>query len=436
MDTEITGPDPTVRELIAGHPALSMHARDGLLLEEVPLAAIADALGTPCWVYGAGTIRARLAHLRRVFAPSLVHYAVKANDHLAVLRLMALGGAGADVVSEGEMHRAIAAGIAPARIVFSGTGKTRTELAAALAAGIGQINAESPAEIDMIAAAAAATGRTARIALRINPDVAAGTLDKISTGRAGDKFGIPWNEVTDLYARAATLPWVEPMGLALHIGSQVTSTAPYRAAWGRMREIVLALRQAGQRVTRLDAGGGLGIAYRDETTVLPEALAAALRETLGDLDAETMIEPGRWLVAPAGVLLASVILTKEEGRLVVIDAAMNDLARPAMYGAWHGIVPLDPVIATAPAKPRMVAGPICESSDIFARARPLPPLPADSRVAILDAGAYGAVMSSTYNARRLAPIAMVDGARWTTIRGRQEPAALWAGETIPDFVSG
>ncbi len=436
MDIDQTGPDPSVRELIAQRQALSMHARDGLLLEEVPLAAIADALGTPAWVYGAGTIRARLAQLRRAFAPTRVHYAVKANDHLAVLRLMAQGGAGADVVSEGEMRRALAAGIAPAHIVFSGTGKTRAELEAALAAGIGQINAESVAEIDMIASAAALTGRTARIALRINPDVAAGTHDKISTGRAGDKFGIPWGEAAEVYARAATLARVEPVGLALHIGSQIVATAPYRAAWERLRALTLALRQAGHRVTRLDAGGGLGIAYRDETTVSPEALAGALGELLGDLDVETMIEPGRWLVAPAGVLLASVVLNKEDGAIVVIDAAMNDLARPAMYGAWHGIVPLDAATATRPAAPRMVVGPVCESSDIFARNRRLPPLPANSRVAILDAGAYGAVMSSVYNARPLAPIAMVDGAHWTTIRERQPVAAMWAGETIPEFLSG
>ncbi len=436
MDIAINGPDPSVRELIAARPALSMHAQDGLLLEGVPLAAIADALGTPAWVYGAGTIRARLAHLRRVMSPTHIHYAVKANDHLAVLRLVAQGGAGADVVSEGEMRRAIAAGIAPGHIVFSGTGKTRAELEAALAAGIGQINAESAAEIDMIAAAAAVTGHTARVALRINPDVAAGTHDKISTGRAGDKFGIPSGEATEVYARAASFPGIEPVGLALHIGSQIVSTAPYRAAWGRMRELTLALRQAGHRVTRLDAGGGLGIAYRDEATVSPEVLAGALREVLGDLDAETMIEPGRWLVAPAGVLLASVVLNKEDGAIVVIDAAMNDLARPAMYGAWHGIVPLDAATAALPAAPRMVAGPICESSDIFARLRMLPPLAPNSRVAILDAGAYGAVMSSTYNARPLAPIAMVDGARWTTIRERQPIEALWAGETIPDFLSG
>ncbi len=436
MDIAVTGPDPSVRELIAARPALSMHAQDGLLLEGVPLAAIADALGTPAWVYGAGTIRARLAHLRRVMSPTHIHYAVKANDHLAVLRLMAQGGAGADVVSEGEMRRAIAAGIAPGHIVFSGTGKTRAELEAALAAGIGQINAESAAEIDMIAAAAAVTGHAARVALRINPDVAAGTHDKISTGRAGDKFGIPWGEATEVYARAASLSGVEPVGLALHIGSQIVSTAPYRAAWGRMRELTLALRQAGHRVTRLDAGGGLGIAYRDEATVSPEALAGALREVLGDLEAETMIEPGRWLVAPAGVLLARGVLHKEDGAIIVIDAAMNDLARPAMYGAWHGIVPLDAAAATLPAAPRMVAGPLCESSDIFARARMLPPLAPNSRVAILDAGAYGAVMSSAYNARPLAPIAMVDGARWTTIRERQSVPALWAGETIPDFLSG
>ncbi len=429
-------PDPSVAELLAARPHLAMHAMDGLLMEDVALNAVADALGTPVWAYGAGVLRRRLAELQRALAGlAHVHYAVKANDHLAVLRVLAAGGAGADVVSGGELARALRAGIAPARIVFSGVGKTADEIRAALAADIAQLNVESAAELEAISAIASGMGREAKLALRINPDVDAGTHAKITTGRAENKFGIRYADAASLYARAATLPGLRPVGLALHIGSQVLALAPYRAAFARAAALVRDLRTAGHDVSRMDCGGGLGIPYRDELSVTPDAFAGALRAAFGALDLELMVEPGRWLVGPAGVLLATVLLTKEEERFVVLDAAMTELIRPAMYDAWHAIVPLSPVRARQAAAPADVVGPVCETADTFARARNLPKLHAGDRVALLDAGAYGAVMSSTYNARPLAPIVLIDGARWATIRPRQAVEELWRHESVPDFLA-
>jgi diaminopimelate decarboxylase len=429
-------PDPACADLIAARPHLSMHAMDGLVLEDVPLAAIADALGTPVWVYGAGTIRARLAELTSALhgLDARIHYAMKANDHLAVLRLMAAGGAGVDVVSEGELRRARAAGIPADRIVFSGVGKTHAELALAVSEAIAQINVESPFELEMLSQVAERLGRTARVALRVNPDVDAQTHAKITTGKADNKFGIPYDEAAGLYAHAATLPGIAPVGIALHIGSQVLSLAPYRAAFARAAELVRALRARGLTVSRMDCGGGLGIGYLDMPGISIAAFAGTLRAAFAGMDVQLVVEPGRWLVGPAGLLLASVILVKGGGRFVVLDAAMNDLIRPAMYDAWHGIVPLAAADAAGIPAPVDIVGPVCETGDTFARQRNLAPLAPGARVAILDAGAYGSVMSSTYNARPLAPIAMVDGARWAGIRDRQPHEGLWAGEHVPDFV--
>jgi diaminopimelate decarboxylase len=430
-------PDPAAAALIAARPHLAMHAMDGLTLEDVPLNAIADALGTPVWVYGAGTLRCRLNALRAALTglPVEVHYAVKANDHLAVLRVLAAGGAGADVVSAGELARARRAGIPATRIVFSGVGKTADEIRAAIAEGIAQINVESAAELEAISAIAAAMGGTAPVALRVNPDVDAATHAKITTGLAENKFGIPLAEAAALYARAATMPGLRPVGIALHIGSQILSLAPYRAAFARAAALVRDLRAAGLAVSRVDCGGGLGIGYRDGPDASPAAFAGALRAAFDGMDLTLMIEPGRWLVGPAGVLLATVLLVKGAARrILVVDAAMTELVRPAMYDAWHGIVPLSAVRALGPAEPVDVVGPVCETADTFARGRMLPPLAAGDRIALLDAGAYGAVMSSTYNARPLAPIAMVDGGRWAVIRPRQRIEELWQAECVPDFL--
>jgi diaminopimelate decarboxylase len=433
-------PDPTPADLITARPHLRMHAMDGLLFGAVPLNAIADALGTPTWVYSADLMRERVGALATALnqanVPAHIHYAVKANDHLAILRVFAQAGAGADVVSAGELLRARAAGIAPADIVFSGVGKTVAELRLALAEDIAQINVESAEELEGLSAVAASLGRTARVALRVNPDVDAGTHAKISTGRARDKFGIPSADVAALYARATALPGVRPIGLAVHIGSQIATLAPYRAAYARVAELVRALRAAGQAVETVDCGGGLGIGYRNEPIPGPAALAGAIAGAFRGLDVRLMLEPGRWLVGPAGLLLSEVILVKRAGaqRFVVLDGAMNDLVRPAMYDAWHGIVPLGAADAVRPPEPAEVVGPVCESGDTFARSRALPPLAPGARVAILDAGAYGAVMSSTYNARPLAAAALIDGDRWAAIRERQPIEALWAGERVPEWL--
>ena len=430
--------EPTTAELIAARPHLSMHAMDGLLVEGIPLLAIADAVGTPTWVIAAGALRTRLRQLQSALAglPVRIHYAVKANDHLAVLRLMAGAGAGADVVSGGEFERARRAGIDPAHIVFSGVGKQDWEMRLALEAGVGQLNVESAEELDMLAAIAAGAGATARVALRINPDVDAGTHAKITTGRADNKFGVSCAEAAALYARAAGLPGIEPVGIALHIGSQILSMAPYHAAYRRAADLVRELRAAGHRVQTVDCGGGLGIGYRDEPAPAPGAFAATIRQAFGGLDVALAVEPGRWLAGPAGLLLSAVMLTKSAGhrRFVVLDAAMNDLLRPAMYDAWHGIVPVAAADALAAPARYDVVGPVCETGDTFARERQLPPLRPHAKVAILDTGAYGSVMSSSYNARPLAAQVMVDGDRWTTIRPRQALADLWRGETVPDWL--
>jgi len=434
---EANAPDPTIAELIAARPHLYRHAMDGLLIEDVPLARVADAAGTPTWVYSANALRTRYraltTALRDAGLDAAVHYAVKANDHLALLALLGREGAGADVVSEGELRRARAAGIPASRIVYSGVGKTERELRLALTEDIGQINVESVEELRTLSAIAASMSRTARIAPRINPDVDAGTHDKISTGRAGDKFGVPWADAAALYAEAARLPGIEPVGLATHIGSQIMDLAPYRAAFARIADLVRALRDQGHVVKIVDCGGGLGIPYRSQPGPSPDALAGAIKAAFHNLDVSVALEPGRWLAGPAGVLLASVILQKQTAgtRFVVLDAAMNDLVRPAMYEAWHGIVPVSAAAAVAPVSMCDIVGPVCETGDTFARDRLLPSLNPGERVAILDAGAYGAVMSSPYNARPRAAEVLVDGAAWTIIRARQTHEALWADEIIP-----
>ena len=431
-------PAPDAADLIAARPCLSRHAMDGLLMEGVPLAAVVAAFGTPTWVYSAGTLRTRYRMLAAAMPGIGIHYAVKANDHLALLAVLAAEGAGADVVSIGEFHRATQAGIPAHQIVFSGVGKTGEELEAALASGVGQINVESAEELALLSTVANGTGRTARVALRVNPDVDAGTHDKIATGRAGDKFGIPHADIAALYAEAAALPGISLAGLAVHIGSQIFASAPFRAAYARLAALVRELRADGYNVEAVDCGGGLGVPYQDESAALPEAWAGAIRAELGDLGVSLAIEPGRWLVAPAGVLLARVIRTRRlhmPRPLLVLDAAMNDLVRPAMYGAWHGIVPVCTTALAAPTEPCDIAGPVCESSDFFARHRNMPPLSDGSFVAILDAGAYGAVMSSTYNARPLAAHVMVDGADMALIRPRQDMAALWEKDIVPSWIA-
>jgi diaminopimelate decarboxylase len=431
-----TGAEPDLAALLAARPAFSMNAREGLSFESVPLNAIADQFGTPVWVYGAGSIRARFAALKAAFAaeslPLHIHYAVKANDHLAILSQFHHLGAGADVVSIGEFLRARRTGVAAADIVYSGVGKSAEELETALTQGIGQINVESAEELEMLSGIATRLGVTAPVVLRMNPDVDAGTHAKITTGLAENKFGIAAADIPALYARTASLPGIKALGIALHIGSQILSTEPYAKAYAKAADMVRALRGQGLSVEVLDLGGGLGIGYHDEPGMNLAAFAATVRREVGGLGVKLMVEPGRYLVGPSGLLLASVILQKRtQKRFVVLDAAMNELMRPALYEAWHGILPVDPALFHAAQTQADVVGPICESADCFAQARALPDLPPGTRVALLDTGAYGAVMSSAYNARPRAASVLVDGGKATLITPRQTPQDLWADEIVP-----
>lgn len=434
--------DPSFAELIAARPALSAHAMDGLTLEEVPLARIAAEVGTPVWVYSAGTLRRRYRALRAALEGAGlragIHYATKANDNQAVLRVLAAEGAGADIVSAGELRATMAAGIPASATVFSGVGKTAEEIRFALGQGIYQLNAESAEEIAMISAIAEGMGLRAPVALRVNPDVDARTHAKITTGKADNKFGIAYEDAAGLYARMAALPGIRPIGIATHIGSQITEgMAAYRAAYARLAEMIRGFRAAGLPVERVDCGGGLGIPYRDEPAPSPEALAGAIRATLGDLGLPVMLEPGRWIAGPAGLLLASVVLQKRGRgrRFLVLDAAMNDLVRPAMYEAWHGLLPVSPRRLQAALAPADIVGPVCESGDTFARDRAMPDMAPADLVAFLDAGAYGAVMSSTYNARPLAAEVLVDGTRFATVRARQTHEDLLARQRVPEWLA-
>jgi diaminopimelate decarboxylase len=433
--------DPTFADLLAIRPSLSLDAHDGLLMEEVPLARVAAEHGTPTWVYSANTLRRRFRALRAALdgagLRASIHYATKANDNQAVLRVLRGEGAGADIVSAGELRATMAAGIPAGATVFSGVGKTAAEIRFALEAGIFQLNAESAEEIETISAIAAGMGLRAPVSLRVNPDVDARTHAKITTGRAENKFGIAFEDAPALYARMAALPGIRPIGIATHIGSQITDgMSAYRAAYARLAEMIGALRGQGLPVERVDCGGGLGIPYRDEPAPTPEALAGAIKTTLGGLGIPVMLEPGRWLVGPAGVLLASVVLQKQGAarRFLVLDAAMNDLIRPAMYEAWHGILPVSPRAHAAPLSPADIVGPVCESGDTFAKARAMPAMAAGDLVAFLDAGAYGAVMSSTYNARPLAAEVLVDGNRTALVRRRQTHEELLAHQRIPEWL--
>ncbi len=437
MDVHPPSDPPSAADLIAARPALRACPSSGLSFDGVPLAGIAYTHGTPCWVTSADTLRLRLRRLRQAMPDIAIHYAVKANDHLAVLSVVAAEGAGADVVSGGELLRAVHAGIPARQIIFSGVGKTTAELSLALAHGIGQVNVESAEELDALSAVAASRGATARVALRINPDVDAGTHHKISTGRAGDKFGIPLADAAALYARAARLPGIDAVGLAVHIGSQIFGTAAFSAAYRRIAGLVATLRDRGLTVEAVDCGGGLGIPYAGEPACLPQAWAASIRGSFAASGVRLAIEPGRWLVGPAGLLLASVIRTRRAGLsrpIVILDAAMNDLARPALYDAWHGIVPVAADSLAAAAERADIAGPVCESADVFARDRCLAPLPDGALVAILDTGAYGAVMSSTYNARPRAAQVLIDSrlpGGQALVTARAELQNLWADERMP-----
>ena len=412
-----------------------------LWCEDVPLSRIAESVGTPVYVYSSATLAHHYDVFVQAFAPHEVSvaYAVKANSSLAVLATLARLGAGADTVSEGEIRRALAAGVPASRIVFSGVGKTDAELAFALDVGVGEINLESEPELRRLAALAAAGGRRPTIALRVNPDVGAGGHAKIATGADDNKFGVSSSEALRLYAEACAHPQFDVAGLACHIGSQITELEPLRTAFAAVAALVERIRAQGLPVRRLDLGGGLGVPYGDgPLPPSPADYARTVLETVGDLGVELAFEPGRLIAANAGVLLSRVIQVhaRPSGRrFLVLDAAMNDLLRPAMYDAHHAIRPVHAPEPGAPERLYDVVGPVCETGDTFARARSLPEVAAGDLMALLTAGAYGASMSSEYNSRPLVPEVLVKGAEFAVTRPRpsyeemmgRERMAPWLG---------
>ncbi len=400
-----------------------LQTSSGLVCDGVPLASVADALGTPAYVYSAPAIRAAYRRLDDAFAgfPHRIHFALKSNSTLALLRVLRELGSYADANSVGELQVAERAGFTPDQLVFTGVGKTRDELAYAIGHGIAAINAESPGELDRIADVAKALGTTARVALRVNPDIDARSHPKISTGMKVNKFGVPIEDAAAIYRERRNRPELQLVGVHVHIGSQITSVEPMLRAATALSDLAIALKADGVPLEHVDLGGGLGVSY-DGQPVLSEAeYAAAVLPALRRAGLPVVLEPGRALVAAAGALLATVVDIKEfpgGRRFAVLDAGMTELIRPAMYGSFHRIVPVGPV-GPGPLLTWDVVGPICESSDVFGRDRELPALAVGDRLAILDAGAYGAVMASNYNRRLLCPEALVDGGTWTTIRRRQ-----------------
>jgi diaminopimelate decarboxylase len=409
-----------------------------LCAEHVPLAEIAEAVGTPVHVYSRATLEHHYRVFKQAFGDLPVHicYAVKANTNRAVMATLAALGAGADTVSEGEIRRALAAGFPADGIVFAGVGKTDQELAYATTVGVRQINIESIAELERLSAIATDLGKVQDICIRVNPDVGAGGHAKITTGKADNKFGLSFDQAEALYARAATMTGIRAVGLAVHIGSQIVDFAPMEKAYRKLVEAVVRLRGQGLQVTRLDLGGGLAAVY-DETTGGPDLVAygAMVREVIGDLDIELEFEPGRMIAANAGVLLSRAIVTKDNGgkAFLVVDAAMNDLIRPALYEAYHQMLPLAQADPTDNLAPVDVVGPVCETGDTFATDRPMPALAAGDLMAFMSTGAYGFAMASTYNSRPLAAEVMVWGDQWQVVRPRQTYEEMFAMETLPDW---
>lgn len=416
--------------------------RNGRLhAENVDLADLAASVGTPFYCYSTATLERHY----RVFADAfpkgtLIAFSVKANGNLAVLKTLGKLGAGADVVSGGELRKALASGIPGARIVFSGVGKTKGEMRLGLAAGIYQFNVESEPELTALDEVAGSMGKRASIALRVNPDVDAKTHAKISTGHADTKFGIPWSRARETYGLAARLKNIEIVGVDVHIGSQIAVLAPFEAAFTRVVEFVGQLRRDGHAISRVDLGGGLGVPYRTDNEPPPEpaAYGAMAARLMKGINAQLILEPGRMIAANAGVLVARVIYAKmgERKHFLILDAGMNDLMRPALYDAYHDVVPVEEPKPDAPRERTDVVGPICETSDIFAADRDMPRLKDGDLVAILTAGAYGAVMSSAYNARPPAPEVLVKGTEWAVVRPRMDDDALLATDRIPHWLEG
>jgi len=409
-----------------------------LCAEEIPVSKIASEIGTPFYCYSEATLTRHFQVFSEAFSdiPTTICFAVKANSNLAVLKTLADLGGGADTVSEGEIRRARSVGIPAEKIVFSGVGKTRDEMRYALGVDIAQFNVESLEELEMLNEVAGDLGIKARIAVRVNPDVDANTHDKISTGRKTDKFGVAWEQIHDVYEKASKMKWVEITGVTTHIGSQLTALEPFKKAFDRITELVISLREAGHNIKNLDLGGGLGIPYGEgENPPSPKDYADMIIDTVKNLGCNLILEPGRLIVGNAGILVAKVARVKKtpEREFVIVDAAMNDLARPSMYDSFHEIVTvrehsLEEVLDIVD-----IVGPICESSDVFARQRPLAKVATDDLVAFRSCGAYGAVQAGTYNSRPLIAEVMVKGDEYAVIRKRQTYDELLGQDNIPEW---
>ena len=409
--------------------------------EEVDLASLAAAIGTPFYCYSTATLERHYRVFADAFAgmdDALVCYSVKANSNLGVLATLARLGAGMDVVSEGELRRALAVRVPPERIAFSGVGKTKAEMAIALDAGIFAFNVESEPELRALSEVAEARGKTARIAMRVNPDVDAKTHHKIATGKAENKFGVPFADASALYRLARELPNIEACGVHMHIGSQITDLSPFRNAFALLKELVGTLRSQGFAISFVNLGGGLGIPYRrdEPEPPLPADYARLVKDEVGDLDARLLFEPGRMIAGNAGILVASVLYVKQGASktFTVVDAAMNDLIRPTLYEAYHEIWPVIEPKPGTPAVMTDVVGPVCETGDYLALARPLPALSSGDLISVMTAGAYGAVLASEYNSRLLVPEVLVAGDRYSLTRPRPSYDDMLAKERLPDWL--
>lgn len=409
--------------------------------EDVALDALARQAGTPFYCYSAATIERHYRVFSEAFqaCDTLICYSIKANSNLSVIRTLAKLGSGADVVSEGEIHRALAAGVEPGKIVFSGVGKTRSEMAFALGKGIFGFNVESEPELRALSEVASARGATARIAFRINPDVDAKTHAKIATGKSGHKFGIGWREAPSLYALARTLPGISVEGVHMHIGSQITSIEPFRSAFELLASLVEDLRREGHEISFVNLGGGLGIPYRwdQDEPPLPKDYAAVVRSLSNRLGAKLLFEPGRVIMGNAGILVTEVIYVKRgaEKTFVIVDAGMNDLIRPTLYDAYHDIWPVEEKLRHGHMTRADVVGPVCETGDFFAKNRELPPVSPGDLLAIMSAGAYGAVQSTSYNSRRLIPEVLVSHGDYAVVRPRPSYGDMLKAETIAPWLS-
>lgn len=411
---------------------------DRLFAENVDVTALAEHIGTPFYCYSTATLRQHYTRLKDAFAQNEVTicYSVKANSNLGVIATLADLGSGADVVSEGELRRALLSGIPAEKIVFSGVGKTEAEMTYALNADIAQFNVESRAELEQLSEVATKQGKTARISLRVNPDIDAGTHEKISTGKAENKFGIAWDEAETSYAKAATLPGLEIVGIDIHIGSQITELTPFRNAFTKVADLLEKLTDAGHNITTLDLGGGLGIPYgpEDAHPPSPEDYANLIDEIFGDSGCRIFLEPGRLIAGNAGILVTSVIRTKkgEAKNFIIVDAAMTELMRPTLYGAYHDI---QPVITNGNAQDVWdVVGPVCETGDFLGSERSLAEPQKGDLLAIFTCGAYGASLGSSYNTRLSAPEVLVDNEKFEIIRARPQYDDILALEKVPDWL--